>query len=250
MRSSLTHEIARKVRDLRQSRRWTQRELAEQLGTSQSRLSELEAGAGSFSAEQFLTVLRLFNVTTDHFASTRPNPADTVHQALARLGASHLLVTDTALPSERLAAVADGIREALTLAEPRLLTALAPVIVVNIDKTNFAQLYQALRPLGLEHRLGWVIDNVHAALGHQPPLRAARTPNGRRARVVLARFLATAAHPPDTVPLDLVDGTIRTDKTIAVMTNQMSNECRRWRVLSSLTAEDFAGALEAADVGR
>ena len=56
-------DIARKVHDLRRGRRWTQAELARRLDLSQSRLSEVERGDGSFTAEQFLTILRLFNVS-------------------------------------------------------------------------------------------------------------------------------------------------------------------------------------------
>ena len=52
--------IAAKVRELRQSRNWTQAELSKRLQLSQSRLSEIERGAGSFTAEQFLLLLRLF----------------------------------------------------------------------------------------------------------------------------------------------------------------------------------------------
>ena len=47
-------QIAAKVRSLRAARGWTQRALAGQLGLSQSRLSELERGAGSFTASNWL----------------------------------------------------------------------------------------------------------------------------------------------------------------------------------------------------
>ena len=57
-----------KVRELRTERRWTQAVLAEKLGLSPARLSEIERGGGSFTAEQFLEVLRLFNVNVDAFA--------------------------------------------------------------------------------------------------------------------------------------------------------------------------------------
>jgi transcriptional regulator with XRE-family HTH domain len=55
-------QISTKVRDLHTGRRWTQAELAKPLGRSQARLSEVERGQGSFSAEQLLEILRLFNV--------------------------------------------------------------------------------------------------------------------------------------------------------------------------------------------
>jgi transcriptional regulator with XRE-family HTH domain len=54
--------IVDKVRALRRARRLTQAELAGKLGLSQARLSEIESGDGSFTAEQLVVILRLFNV--------------------------------------------------------------------------------------------------------------------------------------------------------------------------------------------
>ena len=45
-RNKTKEKIATKVRELRKQRRWTQAELAKRLGLSQSRLSEIERGAG------------------------------------------------------------------------------------------------------------------------------------------------------------------------------------------------------------
>src|SRR5262249_18893316 len=81
--------IAREVKRLREDRRWTQAELSKRLGLSQSRLSEIERGQGSFTAEQFLTILKLFNVSVTRFASAR-KPSTELQNALARLGADHL----------------------------------------------------------------------------------------------------------------------------------------------------------------
>src|SRR5580658_327261 len=88
-------EIARTVRELRKERRWTQAELAKRLDLSQARLSEIEGGDGSFTAEQFLLLLRLFNVGTNRFAPSGGSSAGHDHEAqiqnaLARLGALHL----------------------------------------------------------------------------------------------------------------------------------------------------------------
>ena len=65
----------------------SQAELAQKLGLSQSRLSELENGAGSFSAEQLVLLLQVFNVTVENFAHRRQRShTDTLQNALARLG--------------------------------------------------------------------------------------------------------------------------------------------------------------------
>src|ERR1035438_2790437 len=79
--------IARKVQDLRRARHWTQAELARLLHLSQSRLSEIEGGDGSFTAEQFLTILRLFNVAASEFVHEHADPTAELQNALARLGA-------------------------------------------------------------------------------------------------------------------------------------------------------------------
>ena len=57
---SIRAEIAKKVRTLREKRGLTQAELSKKLGMSQSRFSVVERGDGSFSAEQFVEILRGF----------------------------------------------------------------------------------------------------------------------------------------------------------------------------------------------
>src|SRR5262245_3590350 len=75
--------IAGRVRALRKDRRWTQAELAEHLHLSQNRLSEIERGGGSFTAEQFLAILKLFNIPVTHFAAARRRDME-LQNALAR----------------------------------------------------------------------------------------------------------------------------------------------------------------------
>jgi DNA-binding XRE family transcriptional regulator len=83
-RSGERAHISRVVRDLRKERGWTQAELAGKLGLSQSRLSEVERGDGSFTAEQFLQILRLFNVAVDRFLGETDRSLQ-LQNALARL---------------------------------------------------------------------------------------------------------------------------------------------------------------------
>src|SRR5271170_6034924 len=96
--------IAKNVRELRKERRWTQAELAKRLDLSQARLSEIEGGDGSFTAEQFLLLLKLFNVGANRFApSAGPSASHDreaqIRNALARLGALHLQENRDVLPS-------------------------------------------------------------------------------------------------------------------------------------------------------
>src|SRR5580658_8833730 len=88
-------EVAKNARELRKERRWTQAELAKRLDLSQARLSEIEGGDGSFTAEQFLLLLKLFNVGASRFApgagaSPGHDREAQIQNALARLGALHL----------------------------------------------------------------------------------------------------------------------------------------------------------------
>src|SRR5687768_17386784 len=93
----LRQGVCAKVRDLRLGRRWTQAELAVRLGMSQSRLSQVERGEGSFTAEQLIEILRLFNVPLDQFIPA-PDPDAELQNAFARLGAFHLRESPDVLP--------------------------------------------------------------------------------------------------------------------------------------------------------
>ena len=157
--------IAQKVRELRISRHMSQVELGAQLGLSQGRLSEIERGDGSFTAEQLLVLLKVFNVTVNHFAPPErdvgpdSSAQGRLQNALARLGASHLREDAGVLPTERLAEVTDVIRETLLEGAPRQHTALAPVLVGNIRSIRLRLRWQSLVPLGLDRRLGWVMEH-------------------------------------------------------------------------------------------
>ena len=141
------------MRALRTARAWTQAELAAKLGISQARLSEIERGGGSFTAEQLLEVLRLFNVSIDEFAGPQ-DVEDELQNALARLGALHLREVDGTLPSARVGGVRAAIRETLLGArDARLLLALAPVLLANLDAINLDVLHDELAQLGFPARV-------------------------------------------------------------------------------------------------
>lgn len=232
--------IARKVHALRKERRWTQAELAQRL--SQSRLSEIERGGGSFSAEQFLTILRLFNVTASYFADEVPDRGAEIQNALARFGALHL-------PSERLDDVGDVVREALVAPElPRLITAIAPVLVRNVDRLNLPRLKLRLAEAGLERRLAWVVENTAEAIRNELPA-ATSTPWAkayRRALVVLDAFLAPLGQEREPTAPDVLDAGIRSKKTLSEVTGASSPISRRWGIVTSLQPDDFVEALRGA----
>ena len=241
--------IANKVRKLRIDRNWTQAELAERLGLSQNRLSEIERGKGSFTAEQFLTILKLFNVSVTHFASERRRSTE-LQNALARLGAGHLLENSEALPSDRLDEVADVVREVLFTADsPRQIASLAPVVVRNIDRVSLSKLRAQFSEAGVLRRLDWFIENTLEALKQElsQPLPKPWTQRYRRAEVVLSA-LPTLDLPPrgDVAGIpDVLDPNILSKKTLEEVNSKRSAISKRWGIATDLQPEDFVEALRA-----
>ena len=243
--------IAAKVRELRRQRRWTQAELASHLGLSQSRLSEIERGAGSFTAEQFLEILRLFNVSVSEFGpDLAPDPNAGLQQALARLGASHLHESDKPVPSQRYDDPGVVVRETLAVGAPRLLTALGPVLVNHVDRIQFKMLFTRLTEAGLERRLGWLIDNVLDAIRSELKQSLPRvwSKRYRRAAVVLDTFLEHAAassqaRPDGAAGLDILDPNIRSKRTLEDVKASSSPISQRWNIVSHLQPQDFSRAL-------
>ena len=66
-------DLGRVVRRLRESRGWTQRELAEGLGTSQRYVHELETGKPKRADAQFFAIIARLGITLT--ATTADNPA-------------------------------------------------------------------------------------------------------------------------------------------------------------------------------
>ncbi len=244
-------EIAAKVRALRKSRGWTQAELSARLGLSQARLSEIENGGGSFTAEQFLEILRLFNVGVDHFVSDARDPTAELQNALVRLGARHLQERDDVLIGRELADVGTALHAALVSGEPRLISGLAPVIVLHIDELSADAVRSRLAPVGLQRRLDWLLDNtLHAVedeLRHALPRPWAQ--RYRRAHVVLEAALDFAKErrlPSPGSPPDILDGHIRTKATLKEVIGSSSEISRRWGIATALQPRDFVEALRAA----
>jgi transcriptional regulator with XRE-family HTH domain len=253
-------QIAAKVRELRRSRNWTQAELSEQLQMSQSRLSEIERGAGSFTAEQFLLLLKLFNVAASHFVSAPGEQALQIQNALARLGAFHLQESVHVLPSEQLDDVHDVVKEALVDGSPRTLTALAPVLVRNADRLNLSRLFAELERAGLERRLAWIVENTLAALALLPRGSGSEAKEWtrivRRAEVSLRELLEFITErepsrdkPGRAAPPDVLDPAIRSRRTLDEVRSSGSRISQRWGIVTGLQVEDFLQALRAARAG-
>lgn len=239
-------DLVARVRDLRIERRWTQSELAKRLGLSQARLSEIERGAGSLSAEQLVEVLRLFNVRLEDLVDKQP-VEDEIQNALARLGALHLREVTTVLPSDRVSSVGAAVRETLLAPrDNRLLLALAPVLLANLDLVNLDVLHAEFRQLGFPVRVPWLVENVYLALGLSSPSHGSPA-SRRRAAAVLADFLSR--HPPpgeNEILPDAIDPHVRSTRSLANVRERASEPSRHWGVLSDLQPSDFADALRAA----
>ena len=243
----LRQKIGHEVRGLRERRRWSQAELGRELGLSQSRLSQIERGQGSFTAEQFLRILEIFNVGVDDFVAPQVEVSE-VQNALARLGARHLTEGERALPSERYdPTVVFG--EVLARPEsPRHLTALGPVFVAQGDRVSLAGVWPWLKD-GHLARLGWLLESLRGALDRLP----VATSTEERKRVGRARALIDVflegggVRPPsDDAPFDLLDPNVRSPKTLDRLRKDASPEAKRWRVMTKLRTEDFVEAFEAA----
>ncbi|MDE2291297.1 MAG: helix-turn-helix transcriptional regulator [Elusimicrobia bacterium] len=247
----LRRPIAAKVRALRLERRWTQRRLAGELGISQSRLSEIESGAGSFSAEQFLRVLELFNVTSEQFAPRRSTVDTQLQNALARLGATHLIESDDVIPTEKLHEAAAVVREVLAAPEnPRQVAALAPVIVNNIQGLSLRGLRDSLASVGHERRLYWLLENVLEALREETardlPRRVALP--YKRAALMIDFFLKPwlIAGPGLNSPLDILDSDIISPATTEAEIQSAAGPAKRWNIVTRLDVGDFVEALRQA----
>ncbi len=254
-RDHIRAELARKVRSLRVERHITQTDLSKTLGLSQGRFSEIERGQGSFTAEQFLEILRIFNVPASHFGSGKQEHASEIQNALARLGASQLYERPDLLPSDLLEEAGDVIREVLLGAEsPRHITALTPVLVHNIDSINLNKLRAQFLDYGLERRWGWLIENTLAAIRLELPENLPRryTALLRRAELVLGAHLDLAlshrSQGEARVTPDILDAQILSERTLKEVQKQASPFSLRWGIVTRIQNEDFLEALKASRV--
>ncbi len=241
--------IGRKVRQLRRRRSWTQQDLAHRLGLSQGRLSRVERGAGSFTAEEFIGILRIFNVDVDEFVD-RVDDAHDLQNALVRFGATHLREMSGGSVRTAHRYPRDVVRAVLL--QPysgRLVAALAPVLVVSAESIPLAALQHDLFRSGVPNRLGWLVENTAEVL----PRRETTLPSVWRRRLLRSgllfeSFLSHLGTPGDgdsSLP-DPFDQGIRSKRTLSKLWREASAISRKWNIASALQPDDFERALRGA----
>jgi transcriptional regulator with XRE-family HTH domain len=246
-------EIAKKIRQLRQDRQWTQKELAKLLGLSQNRLSEIEGGEGSFTAEQLLLLSINFNVSVSDFVSAKGKTDQKIQNALARLGASHLAENKETLPSEDLDNVANVVREVLISPKSsRHVTALAPILVNYAKTTLLNQLRLQSNQETFVRRYRWLLENIQWAikeeLDHNLPND--QKVKYKKAEFVLDNLLKTpwfgVVHAGRVEGEDVFDSDINSEKTLDDLRKSSSKISKRLKIVTRIQPEDFASALKEA----
>lgn len=233
------------VRELRRARGMTQAELGRLLGLSQARVSEIEGGGGSFTAEQLIAVLTLFNVDLGRFLPP-VNEEDALQNALIQHGATHLRQVPGVASSGRLETPSSVILAVLlTPRSARFVTALGPVLLHHIDAVSLPALRDRLTDLGRQARLGWLIENVRDALLLPLPTKDAELRRRvSRARLVLSNELNFFPPPSPGGPLDLIDPTLRSDESLDLVWGQQASPIsRRWGVVTDIQPNDFHEAI-------
>lgn len=245
--------IAEKLRSLRKARGFTQADLALRLGLGQGSYSRVENGASSLSAEQFLEVLRIFNVSATEFQPS-VEPGGDVQNALIRFGATHLLGDPSRLPNDEIATAEDVFREVLSDgSQARHLAALGPVFVKNHKEIRLRKLWSSFTTAGLEARLGWTLENIHEAVRQELQRNGFRRKGNqlRAAERELETFLSWVEPKRETVASESGDDLLGLQsvgpKSRKELRSSASSCSLRWGILTRLTPADFLEALKASD---
>jgi transcriptional regulator with XRE-family HTH domain len=243
----IRRNIGAAVRALRVERGISQAQLAVHLDISQSQFSNRERGAASFTAEQLVALMGFFNEPLSKFTGQRQVDDEArLQSSLARLGAGHLKEGPDVVPDAE--DVQGTIAQALVRGTPRLVTALAPVLVSNIDSVSLAKLRLDLAQAGLQRRAAWLVANVLDAVRREltTPMSRHHQLQYRRAELVLDRFLESAASEDTTSPSpDFLDSNIRSQKTLDQISEASSEHSRRWSIVTAIQTDDFVRALRA-----
>ncbi len=239
---------------LRKERRLSQAEFAKILGLSQQRLSEIEQGHGSISAERLVFLLQKFNLSLSYFVKKKVeiDAALVLQNTLVRLGAKYLKESTNVFVPEKFDYIDEVLFETLYLYPlARLIPALAPVIAANIQKVNFKKLEVKLYDLGIANRFYWVLESVLKSIQKQlsnPSLFGSKKPLYRRCKTILTGFLLYKKHirrsdDEGAFPEDLLDQDIISEKTRQIVESDRDELARKWKIITRIKQNDFDQAL-------
>lgn len=241
-------QIGARLRALRQGRRWSQAEVAQRLGLTQSQLSKVERGAAELNARAFVNALALFNVGVERFGGGAAREDDGLRHALVAHGARHLL-GDERLVEQRWSSPTVVAAEVLRRGGPsRELAALAPVIAIAQPEVSLPGVHRALWQEGREGRVGWLVETLLQVLRAWRWGEPSEELGRRRQRALLALelYAETAPHSPSACAMtDPLSG-VTTLESVRELLAEGDAIARKWRIATPLTTGDFEDALRQA----
>ncbi len=244
------------IKKVREDRRYTQAEFAKLLDLSQQQYSKIERGEGSISAEQFLQILEKFALPLSYFVETKSKEKDealVLQNALAILGATHLREVQGIFIPEKYDNPNEVIFEALEeYKSSRLIAALAPVIVKNIQRINLNTIEKKLREWGHENRLWWVLENTldsirnrlkEAFLPREIKLTYQRAATALTNHSLIGRSRENGWYHRDK-QADIFGPGITTEKTLESIKSKLDSQAKHWNIITSIKQSDFENALK------
>jgi transcriptional regulator with XRE-family HTH domain len=253
--ATLRTQLGRSLKKLRKARGLKQEDLFKFLGISQSQYSKIESGRASLTAEQFLQLVKRFNLSLADFLPQRESNEEALLQnALIRLGANHLREIPDITPSDKFESANEVISYALlTAPSARLITALGPVLVKNYNKVNFNLIEEKLGRSKLERRLGWLIDSIILSLDK----RLGENPISRDLDFIYGRalkFFDRKRHIPEfyltssTTQEDDLDPDLTSSKTLESVKKKRDAIARKWGIVTRITSDDFYRAIKDSEI--
>jgi transcriptional regulator with XRE-family HTH domain len=81
---TMTNELSKRIIDLRESKNWTQTQLAEKMGLSKSTMSKIESGYRKITTDELKLLSEIFGVSTDYLLGITPPASSAQLNSLQR----------------------------------------------------------------------------------------------------------------------------------------------------------------------
>lgn len=253
---NLKSQLGQSLKKLRKARGLKQEDLYNLLKISQPQYSKIETGRASLTAEQFLQLIKRFNLSLGDFLPPKKSDEEAALQnALIRLGANHLREIPDIIPSDKFESTNEVISYVLlTAPSARLITALGPILVKNYNKVNFNLIEERLGRSNLERRLGWIFDAIIESLDKrlgEPSISADLDFIYGRA----LQFFDRKRRVPEFYPTlsttkkdDDLDPDLTSSKTLESVKKKRDAVARKWGIVTRITSDDFYRAIKDSEV--